>query len=104
MTKHFNVLWGELGVHAAYLYNKRTDYPLNGPALGVSFRPNCHKNLNLIAEYDAKTINVGATYALWADHFNFLIELQDGKYVSAGLVYKVNLLGGNRWNCKLFDY
>lgn len=104
MTKHFNVLWGELGVHAAYLYNKRSDYPLNGPALGVNFRPNCHKNLNLIAEYDAKTINVGATYALWADHFNFLIELQDGKYVSAGLVYKVNLLGGNRWNCKLFDY
>lgn len=105
MSKHFQIKGaGELGVHATYLYNKRTDYPLNGPALGVNFRPDFHQNLNLIAEYDAKTINVGATYSLWADHFNFLFELQEGKYISAGLVYKVNLKGGNRWKSKLFDY
>lgn len=31
VTKHFAInRIGELGVHAAYLYNKRTDYPLNG--------------------------------------------------------------------------
>ena len=103
MTKHFQLKgMGELGVHAAYLYNKRTDYPLNGPAFGLNFRPNFHKNLNLIAEYDAKTINVGATYSLWADHFNFLFELQEGKYISAGLVYKVNLKGGNNWKSKIF--
>lgn len=105
MSKHFQFKEvGELGVHATYLYNKRTDYPLNGPAFGVNFRPNFHRNLNFIAEYDAKTINVGATYSLWADHFNFLFELQEGKYISAGLVYKVNLKGGNRWKSKLFDY
>ena len=104
MTKHIHTIYGELGVHAAYLYNRRKDYPLNGPAFGLNFRPEFHKNLNLIAEYDAKTINVGATYSLWADHFNFLVELQEGKYVSAGLVYKVNLVGGNRWKAKLFDY
>ena len=104
ITKHFNTIYGELGIHAAYLYNKRYDYPLNGPAFGFNFRPNFHKNLNIIAEYDAKTINVGATYALWADHFNFLVELQKGKYISAGLVYKVNLKGGNKWKSKLFDY
>lgn len=97
VTKHFQTGWGELGVHAAWLYNKRTDYPLNGPAVGVNFRPYFLKELNVIAEYDAKTINVGATYSIWSDHFNFLLELQDGKYVSAGLIYKVNLLGGNRW-------
>ena len=104
VTKHFHILWGELGVHATYLYNKRIDYPLNGPAFGVNFRPNFHKNLNFIAEYDAKTINIGATYALWADHFNFLFELQEGKYISAGLVYKVNLKDGNKWNSKILDY
>lgn len=104
VSKHFNIPWGELGVHATYLYNKRTDYPLNDPAFGINFRPNYHKNLNFIAEYDAKTINIGATYALWADHFNLLFELQEGKYISAGLVYKVNLKGGNKWNCKIFDY
>lgn len=104
MTKHFQLKgMGELGVHAAYLYDKRTDYPLNGPAFGLNFRPNFHKNLNLIAEYDAKTINVGATYSLWADHFNFLFELQEGKYISAGLVYKVNLKGGNNWKSKIFE-
>lgn len=97
MTKHFDVRVGELGVHAAWLYNRRTDYPLNGPAVGVNFKPAFHKELNLIAEYDSKTVNVGFTYSLWSDHFNLLFELQDGKYVSAGLVYKVNLIGGNRW-------
>lgn len=105
VSKHFHIKnAGELGVHATYLYNKRTDYPLNGVALGVNFRPNFHKNLNIIVEHDTKTLNVGAIYSLWADHFNFLFELQEGKYVSAGLVYKVNLKGGNRWNSKLLDY
>lgn len=103
-TKHFQIPYGELGIHAAYLYNKRTDYPLNGAAFGVNFRPVFHRNLNIIAEYDAKTVNVGATYALWADHFNFLFELQQGKYISAGLVYKVNLKGGNRWKSGVFAY
>lgn len=104
ITKHFHIPYGELGIHATYLYNKRTDYPLNGPAFGVNFRPNFHKNLNIIAEYDAKTINIGAIYSLWADHFNFLFELQKGKYISAGIVYKVNLKGGNKWNSKILDY
>lgn len=105
MSKHFNIKnWGELGIHGTFLYNKRTDYPLNSPAFGVNFRPNFHKNLNLMIESDAKTINIGGTYAFWADHFNFLIELQDGKYVSAGLVYKVNLKGGNRWKSNILDY
>ena len=104
MSKHFNIKnAGELGVHATYLYNKRTDYPLNGPAFGINFRPEFHRNLNLIAEYDAKTINIGALYSLWADHFNFLFELQEGKYISAGLVYKVNLKGGNNWKSKIFE-
>ena len=104
ISKHFQIPYGELGVHATYLYNKRTDYPLNGLGWGVNFRPDFHKNLNLIIEHDTKTLNVGAIYALWADHFNFLVELQDGKYISAGLVYKVNLKGGNKWNSKQFDF
>ena len=103
MTKHIDTCYGELGVHFAYLYNKRKDYPLNGPAIGVNFRPRFHKNLNLIAEYDAKTFNVGATYSLWSEHLNFILELQKCKYVSAGFVYKVNLLGSNKWYNKLLE-
>lgn len=104
VTKHFQIPYGELGVHATYLKNKRTDYPLNGLGWGVNFRPNFHKNLNVIVEHDTKTLNVGAIYSLWADHFNFLFELQDGKYISAGLVYKVNLKGNNRWKSNILDY
>lgn len=104
MSKHFNVPYGKLGLHATYLKNNRFDYPLNGLGWGISYRPNFHKNLNLIVEHDTKTLNVGALYSLWADHFNFLFELQEGKYISCGLVYKVNLKGGNRWKSKIFDY
>ena len=104
VTKHFQIPYGELGLHATYLKNKRTDYPLNGLGWGINFRPDFHKNLNLIIEHDTKTLNVGAIYSLWADHFNFLFELQDGKYVSCGLVYKVNLKGGNRWKSGIFSY
>ena len=103
-SKHFNIPYGQLGIHATYLKNNRFDYPLNGLGWGINFRPNIHKNLNLIVEHDTKTLNIGALYSLWADHFNVLFELQDCKYISAGLVYKVNLLGGNRWKSKLFDY
>ena len=105
ISKHFQLKGiGELGLHATYLYNERTDYPLNGLGWGINFRPNLHKNLNLIVEHDTKTLNVGALYSLWAEHFNFLFELQDCKYISAGFAYKVNLKGGNRWKSKLFDY
>lgn len=105
MSKHFQFKSiGELGLHATYLYNQRTDYPLNGIGWGINFRPDLHRNLNFIVEHDTKTLNVGALYSLWTDHFNVLFELQEGKYISAGLVYKVNLKGGNRWKSKLFDY
>ena len=105
LSKHFQFKGvGELGLHATYLYNERTDYPLNGIGWGINFRPDFHRNLNLIVEHDTKTLNVGALYSLWADHFNLLFELQDGKYISAGIAYKVNLKGGNRWKSKLFDY
>ena len=102
LTKNFDLPLGKMGIHFTYLYNKRKDYPLNGPAFGINLRPSFYKNLNLIAEYDAKTINIGALYSLWNDHFNLIFELQDGKYISAGLAYKVNLIGNNRWNSNFF--
>lgn len=104
VTKHIKTLIGEVGLHATYLKNKRIDYPLNGLGWGINFRPDFHKNLNVIIEHDTKTLNMGAIYSLWGDHFNFLFELQKGKYISCGLVYKVNLKGGNKWKSKIFDY
>lgn len=36
---------GEWGLHLAYVYNRRKDYPLNGPAIGANFRFLCLKLL-----------------------------------------------------------
>lgn len=90
MTKHFD-LEGELGIHAAYVYNRRENYHLNGIALGANWKPYFHKNLNLMAEYDSRTINCGLGYTFWKDHINFVGELNDFKYISAGVIFKVHL-------------
>ena len=104
LSKNFELKgYGNMGFHFAYLYNQRSDYTLNGPAFGINFRPEFHPNLNLIAEYDAKTLNIGAIYSMWGDHFNLLLEMQRCKYLSVGLVYKVCLKGGNQWKKRIFE-
>lgn len=61
VTKHFEFAnIGSLGSHLSYLYNRRSDYPLNGIAVGVNFRFNLKdeesvlrkivNGLNLMAE------------------------------------------------------
>lgn len=100
-TKHFpfqNV--GKLGVHIAYVYNKRKEYPLNGPAIGANFQfqflskyffAKAISNLNLMAEYDSRTTNLGAEYSLWKDYIHAVIEFNRCQYFSGGLVFKVHL-------------
>lgn len=96
-TKHFDISCGTLGVNLAYLYNNRTDNPLNSPAIGISYIPNVAKNVKLIAEYDAKNFNIGTICSFYNDHINFIFELQDCQYLSFGLLFKINLLGNNNW-------
>lgn len=39
LTKHLDFAnKGELGIHLSYLYNRRSDYPLNGVAVGANYR------------------------------------------------------------------
>jgi len=100
MTKHtiYNNI-GTLGIHIAYLYNKREDYHINGPAIGGNFRFSLQEGnlkkvingLNLIAEYDSKTFNTGFKYSLWKDHINFITELNNFNYLSGGIYFKVYL-------------
>lgn len=100
-TKHLDFQGiGNLGIHAAYVYNKRTDYHLNGPALGVNFKCDLPEDktwkkmlngLNLMGEYDARTINVGASYAVWKDYINVIAEMTECKYFSGGVFFKVHL-------------
>lgn len=100
-TKHLAFKnMGELGVHLAYVYNRRKDYPLNGPAIGANFRFSLSpisfinkavNNLNLMAEYDSKSINCGFEYSFWKDYINAVVELNRYKYFSGGLVFKLHL-------------
>ena len=44
--------------------------------------------LDLMAEYDARTVNIGAHYQLWKDHINLIAELNNGKYFSGAFTLK----------------
>lgn len=100
-TKHFR--WksvADVGIHAAYLYNRRKQFRYNGPAIGANLRfslPDssfCNRllnGLNLMAEYDSRTVNIGGSYSVWEDHINVVAELYKCRYPSAGLYFKLCL-------------
>lgn len=84
---------GEVGLHLAYLYNRKEkkELPYNGVAVGASFKPEFHKDLKLIVEYDNISVNGGFLYSIWKDRLNVLFEMQKFKYPTAGVVFKVHL-------------
>ena len=102
-TKHFSFAGvGTLGVHAAYVDYRACWFPhYRRPAAGVNFKFNllsednlalkALNGLDLMAEYDARTVNIGAHYQLWKDHINLIAELNDGKYFSGGIYFKIHL-------------
>jgi len=92
--------YGNLGVHVAYVYNKKDVHHLNGPAIGADFKFSLPQtsfinkavnNFTLMAEYDSRTINLGAEYSFWKDHINAVIQFNRCRYFSGGLVLKVHL-------------
>lgn len=98
-TKHLE-FHGKWGIHAAYVYNRRGKDKLNGPTFGVDYKfvlPETStlnklvNGINLIAEYDSKSVNVGGRYTLWKDHINIVGELYDCKYPSVGVYFKIHL-------------
>lgn len=92
MTKHFSPKGiGSIGIHLAYVYNRRTTYYLNGPCLGIDFRPSFHSPLKFMAEYDSRTVNIGLGYSIWKDYINLIGELNECKYPSVGVCFKVHL-------------
>ena len=97
MTKHFQTPWGTLGTHAGYIFNRRKDYPLNAPCVGVNWQPVWLQNqgildrLDVIAEFDARTVNLGLTASVWRSHFDAMFELQNFRWINFGLRYKFRL-------------
>lgn len=101
-TKHFIFKGlGTLGAHAAFIYGKAKGIPeYKRPAIGTNFRFSLEDDefykkalngLNLMAEYDARTINIGMNYSLWKDRINFVYGLNECKHFSGGVFFKVHL-------------
>ena len=97
MTKHFQTRWGDLGVHAGYQYNRRDDYAINGPCAGVNWSPTWLQHhgildeVNLIAEYDSRTVNMGFIASVWDNRFEAMFELQNFRWINFGLRYKLRM-------------
>ena len=94
-TKHFQTGWGDVGTHLGYQFNRRKDIPINAPCAGVDWKPTWIQtdwlSMDLIAEFDSRTFNIGFIAALWNDHLEAMFDLQALKWVSFGLRYKMHL-------------
>ena len=97
LTKHFQTPWGEMGAHAGYQFNRRKDYRINAPCAGVNWQPKWlqHRGvldkLDVILEYDSRTVNIGAVASVWDDRFEAMFEFQSFQWVNFGLRYKLRL-------------
>lgn len=97
LTKHFQTIWGEIGVHAGYQFNRRTDYSINAPCAGVNWRPvwlqdkSLLDNLDIVLEYDSRTVDMGLIASVWDNRFEAMFELQNFQWINFGLRYKLRL-------------
>lgn len=96
-TKHFPTRFGKLGTHVGYQFNMRKDYAINAPCIGVNWQPVWLQNrgvmnkLDVIAEYDSRTVNLGMIASVWDNRFEAMFELQSFQWVNFGIRYKVRL-------------
>lgn len=94
MTKHFYTRAGAFGSHVGYQYNRRTDFPMNGPCVAIDWTPvwldKPNFSIKAIAEYDSRTFNVGFVASLWQDRFEAMFELMALRWVNFGVRYKLH--------------
>ncbi len=90
-SKHIDLGGHELGAHLAYRDYRRDDNAhWEGVTGGLTYRPAFAKNWRLIAEYAGEDIHVGMDCLLWK-HLLLQVSLQQGKYLSGGICYQLNL-------------
>lgn len=97
LTKHFQTRVGVLGVHAGYQLGLRLDYRINAPCAGVNWKPVWLHNkgilddIDVILEFDSRTVNVGFVASIWENRFEAMFELQNFQWINFGLRYKLRL-------------
>ena len=92
---------GQLGIHVAYIYGKAKGIlEYKRPAAGVNFRlslieekfyQRALNGFNFMAEYDARTVNLGFNYAIWKNRINLLCAWNECKHFSGGIQFKICL-------------
>lgn len=102
-TKHFELNQiGTVGAHVAYLHNNRSIFLYEGIGVGANLQldkiqtgaewaDQLTHGINVMAEYDTRTFNVGLGYSIWDDHINLIAEMNELKYFSGGVVLKIHL-------------
>ena len=110
-TKHFNFHGiGELGTHLSYIYgNAIGNKSYKKAAIGANFQFNLLPNDNykkILNGLDIRmemcpsgggkntgqmTYNIGFNYKIWKDHINIISELNQFKYSSIGIYFKLHL-------------
>lgn len=93
MSKHLDVGGHLIGVHLAYRqYRRYYNEKWEGPVGGVTYNPAFYRPLRFIAEWTGDDYNVGFDCLLWR-HLRIQASLQNGKYLTAGACYEINLFG-----------
>ncbi len=111
-TKHVELTGtGEFGIHLAYIWGHARNEPVYKlPSGGFNFQfalpdngslgRKVVKGVNLMAEFCPKpmrgtktkeVVNVGLAYKIWKDHINLMMELNECKYFSGGVYFKIHL-------------
>lgn len=97
LSKHFSTPWGAVGAHAGYQFNRRKDYLINAPCAGLNWQPvwlqqkGLLDRLDVIAEFDSRTFNLGIIASIWDNRFEAMFEIQNCSWINFGLRYKLRL-------------
>ena len=97
MSKHFCTSWGRIGAHVGYQVNRRKDYPINSPCVGMDWKPIWLQDkgildyLDVILEYDSRTLNCGVVASIWDNRLEAMFELQNFQWINFGLCYKLRI-------------
>lgn len=90
-TKHVMIGAQEIGGTLVYRhYESAADHGWNGVIGGITYRPSFARNFRAVVEWTGCQVNVGVDCVLWK-HLVAQVSLTDGKRISGGMAYKVNL-------------
>jgi len=102
VSKSFTTSIGLFRAHGGYVFNLHTKeddehWLLNGPVVAVTWVPVWLENRwfrpKIILEYDALTPNIGIIADIWDNRFEAMLELQNFKWFSFGLRFRLKLSG-----------